>query len=815
MSTCPVPDSVAQTSYSDVLGTLTSGPPTSSDESCSVSTQFDVTAPPGSTTVVNTSPSTTAGPPGPQGPQGPAGDDGCGFQWQGDWLIGTSYTTQSGSPCSGLSSVVHQPTDGTAYICKLTHIAGTGSEPGVGASWPTFWDILADSDLGLDEKDKNIFDTFFDHVKDIPNWGFGDWVKAIGLGVGVAGVLWLGNKLIDDLLEIDGIQDGNAGGLGGPYNGDPSYTGAFTPPTLDEVLEDLCLASGLSPSEFDVTDSALSSISVGFLDALDGDTINVIELLALAYQFDIVDTSGVLKFVTRKKSSVVTLGLGDIGFSDSSTEIPPPYIAKRFQGRDLPNRVELVYFAENNDYNTFSQTSGQIQTRPEGKLIKLNVPASLTDQQAKDITDEVLVNSHLGGQLWSFTTTYKYAYLEPSDIINAQIGPGQTYKYVRIVEITEERDGLLNFVVEDAGLSAPPQPIYSGPTVIGYTGSTYIGTGEPAVAAPTSTNVVPVIGYSQGIFFDLPPRDGEDKTWRLVGAIHGFDVENWPGANIYRSVDGGNSYQLVKNAYKQATVGGVRTKIASPPNDDYFVWDETTTVDVEIKTGTLTSRSESAVLNGLNHAMIGQEMIAFKTATFIGYGSPGDTSIYRLSGLLRGRQGTEWVIIDDKHVNNEIFVLIDDALVDIPLTLESRLQPIKMKTVTIGGDISQADEDDVALYGVNHIPWRVAAPHANQQPNNDWIITWTERPKWSNQMKDYTEAIRDTDWSGWTVNVIGAGSPEILRTEHVGAPTLTYTEQQQLDDFGVVQTCITVDIIANSTTVGGGYSRRFTCTGSC
>lgn len=58
---------------------------------------------------------------------------GRGLVWQGTWTTNTNYTD------------VHAvSSNGRSYVCTVSHLASASTEPGVGASWQTYWDILAD-----------------------------------------------------------------------------------------------------------------------------------------------------------------------------------------------------------------------------------------------------------------------------------------------------------------------------------------------------------------------------------------------------------------------------------------------------------------------------------------------------------------------------------------------------------------------------------------------------------------------------------------------------------------------------------------------
>lgn len=84
-------------------------------------------------------------------------------------------------------------------------------------------------------------------------------------------------------------------------------------------------------------------------------------------------------------------------------------------------------------------------------------------------------------------------------------------------------------------------------------------------------------------------------------------------------------------------------------------WDEVNGVEVALADphDWLTSASVDAVLGGANLAMIGGELIAFRNADATGTGK------FRLSGLLRGRFGTEFATA--LHGGGEVFALISPA----------------------------------------------------------------------------------------------------------------------------------------------------------
>lgn len=66
------------------------------------------------------------------GGEGPQGPPGAGLDWQGPWLTSTPYVVGDGVE-----------NDGSSYICISAHTSGSSSEPGVGGSWETYWNLFA------------------------------------------------------------------------------------------------------------------------------------------------------------------------------------------------------------------------------------------------------------------------------------------------------------------------------------------------------------------------------------------------------------------------------------------------------------------------------------------------------------------------------------------------------------------------------------------------------------------------------------------------------------------------------------------------
>ena len=687
---------------------------------------------------------------------------GDAMVWKGDWTDSFDYKK---------NHVVRNTFTGNAYVCSFDHTSSSGDEPGVGSWWAQNWDVMTDVTLqALPPEQKDFLTQLKDSVFDwIDNATVGDWLQALAVG---AGIIYAGS-VISDMMSQDGTGDGQADQR---FNGTAGYNGSFTAPSLQSVVASIMEYAGYIAAQYDVTQ--LPAKEVHFTISSTMALRDILANLATVYQFDIVPSGDKVKFIPKTLSVVRTFTSADLGHTSSNDlSGSAPYTAKRVQGIDLPRSVTLNYYSAALDHNVFTQVS-TLETYSSGQDVKLEVPFTLADDEAKRITESALVNAHIEQQQYTFVTDYHNIDLEPGDIISMPLDSGGNTN-VRIIQIRETDDGLLEFTVVRADFAS----------------SSYSGSAVTIQTPPAQTTNTPVsIGYSQALFVEVPPLNDSDTSPRVKVAIHGFGAEGWPGAALYKSVDGGATYSMVTSSNSTPTIGMVASAISAPAL--YQVWDTTTTITVTLKQGTLTNSSDIAVQNGTNWCMIGEEVIGFVNATLTG------PNTYQLSRLLRGRAGTE--VKCGSHVTNELFVMLDDALTTIQLDQADIGKTVKYKAVTFGSDISLATAVDVQPFGLNMRPWRVAQPKAVKEVNGDWTISWIERPRYNNGMRDYTEISHDPDWGGYAIAILNSSDVVKRSTTTVGT-SFTYTVAMQQADFGSAQTTLKASIIQMTTSSGGGY----------
>ena len=676
--------------------------------------------------------------------------------WRGYWQTGVLY--------SDGDIVSHNQ---SSFVCNIEHTSTLGDEPDKefdvnpgGFEWSLLSAGPSEEEQGLLD---GLFDGVVDWIGDIENWGYEDVLLALAAG---AGLVWIGSEVVD-MFTFDDPGDGNSN-----YNGDAIYIGASTPPSLQALVAKICDHAEIT--DYDV--SLLPTTQVSLMLKTMTSARVALDILSKVYFFDMIDTAGTLKFIPRGgQTTVRTLTVNeDLGWNKSSTGTSP-VLAKRFQGIDLPRTMQIQYISEANAYNQMVQEA-RLETFDTGQDAVVNIPLTLTETEAYDVAEKLLVNSHIERMSYSFTTSYDHIDLEPADIITVE-GVGD----VRILRIDEDgSEGLLNFQCVDASFNA----------------ENYQSSGMAAQLPPPYVDVPVVVGYSAGLTIELPPLDGTDIEQRLSIAAHGYGAAGWPGCAIYASTDGGISYSQVASTAQEATWGKVA--IATATATTFDVWDDTTTITVELKTGTLSSVPDIDVYNKTNWCLIGEEVIGYGTATLIA------TNTYELTHLLRGRRGTNALMT---HSNDEAFILLDDAIVELPYPIDFKEKVYFLKFVTNGSDISKATAYQAQPSQKSRRPWTIMN-FKSEKIGNDFSLTWTGKNQFNGEMSDSGTVTQPNGFGGFVVSIIDqSGSPEVVkRSNVVQTPYRNYTEAEQIADWGSVQANITVRVAQIDRLMGPGYS---------
>jgi hypothetical protein len=274
-------------------------------------------------------------------------------------------------------------------------------------------------------------------------------------------------------------------------------------------------------------------------------------------------------------------------------------------------------------------------------------------------------------------------------------------------------------------------------------------------------------------------------------------MTSWPGAVLYQSSDGGASYQAVTAFPARATMG--RTVGALGDYEGGNTVDEINSVTVLLTFGTLASVTYANLLDGMQGALIGDELVYFRDAIL-----NADKS-YTLRGFLRGRRGTEAAM--STHAAGERFVFLTPSTITRITQDTADIGRTRLyKVVTSGATLSSVPPQSFTNLGAALKPYAPVHVGGGRAADGALMLSWIRRGRLSGEWRDYVDVPLSETSEAYMVEIYSAGFGAVLRTiSGLTAPAVTYTAAQQVADFGAVQSSVCVRVYQLSGVVGPGY----------
>lgn len=517
---------------------------------------------------------------------------------------------------------------------------------------------------------------------------------------------------------------------------------------LSDIVSDICLRSGLTAGDIDVT--ALTDDVVGIVYGAQMSFRSMIEPLQTAYFFDAVESDGKIVFVKRGRAVCANIPEDDLAARDAMTLDAPPDQVKitHQQELELPRRVTIDYFAADADFQDGSQYDA-IQTRFSQNVVKLQLPIGLTDNEAKTIAMTNLYALWAGRNSYEFKTNRAYSHLNPTDVVT--INKGGLVLPTRIVKRTDGGDGVISWQGVSENSTAYSQAGVGGK----------VGGGTQVLSTPSTTQLM---------LLNLPlVEDRFSTTPTLFFAANGYD-NTWVGAELYTSRDGLSTFQDTGIALtKPATIGTASSVLPAPKA--FGVFDDANSVLVFISNinAELSSDTVLNVLNGVNTASLGGEILSFTTATLI---KPRQ---YRLTGLLRGLFGTEDSA--KSHVVGEQFVLLSGtAMRAIPMDSVLINTSVVFKAVAVGDTLDNTRAQSITFSGKNlrdPSPVYFNAAKSSATSTGDWVFSFTPRNRVDGSWRDAVAPINSNWQNDYAIEIYSNGGNDIVAMGgdlHGGAP---------------------------------------------
>lgn len=525
--------------------------------------------------------------------------------------------------------------------------------------------------------------------------------------------------------------------------------------TLSSIVSGICQRAGLGIGQINVT--ALTDQVWGFVIDRQMSGRQALESISPAWWFDAVESDTVLKFVHRSATPLATITLDDMGADTAGKVSTAPLSFTRGSEIELPTQIDLHYYAIGAAYQSGVQYGRRLVGIESDNIQSVDTAAVMDDTQAAVAADIVMWDTIAGRVSFKFSTSYKWAQYEPTDILNLQT-TNETYpvRFTRKSESTGKIDW-------EAVACAP---VYSQAASGGAITSTQMVTGP----LPTTAVIMDI----------APLRDQDGATSNLYVAMYG--ATGWHGGTLYKSSDGGATFVAGISMGSFSTVGSAITALRNWTGGNIF--DEGSTVDVGITSAPtstpLSSASELTVLNGGNVVLLGNEILQFKNATLI------SSDRYRLSGLLRGRFSTEWAM--SGHGIGDRFVLLTGN-VGLQVTPTSDIgQPRIYQAVTSNQPLGSGAQQTITEAGRTLICFSpVLLFGTNDGSPGDIRLRWTRRNRITWQWLESVDVPMSEATEAYVVSIFNAAGTVVLRTINVsgsGVQNATYTSAQQTTDFG-------------------------------
>lgn len=543
--------------------------------------------------------------------------------------------------------------------------------------------------------------------------------------------------------------------------------------TLADVVDDVSEWCGLAGQDT----SALTQPIAGY-SATQGAGKDMIAPLLDIHDIDARPHDFTAQFVVRGSSPSGTL-LTDNFVRDGES---PRYTASVQQDTDLPALV-VVNFADvdkDQQGNTASSKRNALaidSTRNETIDLTTYVASVDDAQQLSDRRFRRIWNERERSRLG--LTSMSLA-LEPGDVTTASLD-GVT-RTVRLDKLTIRGSTLdCEFVRDTPSLH----------TLNGATGAEMEGRDPQVIYVPAQT---------KGFVIDGPLiADADNDVNPIIYVAAGpYGNGSWPGAAIYRGDDG--TYDDTFHAFDSASKAtwGYAADVLATANPN--LWDRGNAVNIWMGYGALTSATEAGIdLDpSLNLAMLGGEYLQFVIATLEADGS------YTLSGLKRGRRGTEWAV--GTHVSGEEFVLLSAA---VPIEVGTDLigDALSFKAPSIGRPVDSASPINLTYTGASLKPRAPVIWHVTKDPSSgDISIELRSRTRiggnWNGAAIPTGEALESYEFDVYD----GA---TFKRTLASASKTLTYPAADQTTDFGSGVAAADLEGTARqiSATVGDGFER--------
>jgi len=431
---------------------------------------------------------------------------------------------------------------------------------------------------------------------------------------------------------------------------------------------------------------------------------------------------------------------------DGFGELSGKLSRRRNDERDIPDG--LRYYDVERDYQPgLQRAEGRAQP---GRSRVVEFPGTLPATKARQLLNSVVQRASRSGEQLMWRIAEIDPAFAPGRIVTV---PGHSGSW-RIEGWEWRTSG-----VELDLLRLPPHP-----AKVSHTDAGAVLSPKDIPASPTAL-----------LAFELPWDGMGSDAERRVYVAASSSSDGWTGAALYAEAAGALAY-LQPSGSRRSVVGTLEGPLGTSQST-LFDRHAQFTVRLASEQFALSGATMQGLAEGRNQALVGEEVLQFSSVASIGSG------VWRLSGLLRGRGGTEPAALTG-HRAGAAFVLLDDkpVLLDPTNAALATTQAI----AAIGLADSAPVLAPIANPNIGRKPLTPVHPRANEMPNGSWWLAWTRRARgaWNwpaagevplhEQAETYLVGVGDSEAPAlrWNTSELHIELPpdivSVLRDDHAG-----------------------------------------------
>lgn len=542
-----------------------------------------------------------------------------------------------------------------------------------------------------------------------------------------------------------------------------------TDPTVAEGIE--AIMDRADVSDYDT--SGLSGDIDGYAVSSLSTSLNILLPLLTAYDIVMTEMNGIMYFTHRGDADTVVIAEADLACGTENASVDFPFTFSDKSARELPSEASLKYTDIDNDYQTGEQKENLVNYYMVN-IRNYSLPLALNGAAARDIVKRLLWTAYANRRTITLFLPMKYMQITENDYIEITYN-SETYT----VFVTKIARGN-NYLLRIEGLVEEPQTL-----VQTSTGSSNPDSGQTIYVSPMVVlRLIDIAALAEaqllvaGYYYAMEQPD---------------DSVAYRGSSIFDSLDD-SIFEEVSNV-PNIILAGVTTSVLADTHTAR-IWDRGNSVTVQVS-GELENRTEEAVMNGANTALIGDEIIGYTTVTLV------ETGVYTLSGLLRGLRNTENAMAT--HETGEPFILLSEGAVYFEPIDTYQVGATKyFKGVPVGVDSAEIDSFSHEFLGGTIKPFSPAHFEGVRNPSDDIVLTWVRRSRDFSRLFGPQLEVSDLETiEKYEVDIFDG--VDLKRTLTVtDATTVTYDRADQITDGFAADESIKMRIYQISEQIGRG-----------